>query len=290
MKDLIFVSLFLVIAFSAVDKVAAQRPSIPMDRSLTKRIASRLLPGTYNESIHMQGLIEFISSKEFMDLCMASCPDLRAKAVASRMEQLRDKLGDRLYNDVEQLNYKLVYNFKVEIIRDIDSEEFKGLVEEVLTLRTRLNTDDDYHARLNTDGDMVDFKPYILNGVVLAARPDLVKIMMSSYGADLNAVDMVLWNTPLEIAVFSDNVQMVRFLIESEADVNLVNSHRSRSPNALFSAKSVEVVRVLLDSGADTTVVNSEGLTAAELARNNGYNEVADLIDSYFIDNYFRQF
>ena len=253
--------------------------SVPITRAgsaLTKLLESPLIRNISNtRREHMlTSLQEFMLSTEFTNLCIASCPSLRAKIAASRVEQLKYELGDRLYNDVEQLKYKLVYNFRVEILRDIDSEEFKGLVEEVLTLRTRLNTDD----------GMVDFKPYILNSVVLAARPDLVEIMMSSYGADLNAVDMTLppYYTPFETAVSSDNVQMVRFLIESEADVNLVNSHRSRSPNALFSAKSVEVVRVLLDSGADTTVVNSEGLTAAELARNYDYDEVADLIDNYF--------
>jgi len=68
--------------------------------------------------------------------------------------------------------------------------------------------------------------------------------------------------TPLIFAVFSDNLEGARILLEHGADPNARGERRWPSRSALFSAQDRPMIDLLLSHGADLELRDNEGQTA----------------------------
>ena len=84
--------------------------------------------------------------------------------------------------------------------------------------------------------------------------------------------------TPLQQAARSDNVGMVKLLVEFNAQPNLSNS-RGMTP-LMYSARNgnLDLVRMLLAHGADARLKSREGSSACELALERGHARVVMLL------------
>jgi ankyrin repeat protein len=96
-------------------------------------------------------------------------------------------------------------------------------------------------------------------------------------GADVNKKD-AYDNTPLIRSVWGDKAEMARLLLKNGADINAANTGRWTAIMFAASRKEMAVVRVLLDKGADFSGRNIEGKTALDLAEEEGYGEIAQML------------
>ncbi len=83
----------------------------------------------------------------------------------------------------------------------------------------------------------------------------------------------------LEMLLSGDNVEKVKLLIDSGAEVNAVDTGEGFTPLMHAAAEGqVEVVHVLLKHKANTAVRDVDGDTAQDFATRNGHSEVVKLL------------
>lgn len=88
-----------------------------------------------------------------------------------------------------------------------------------------------------------------------------VKVFRGKYKFNLNAKDAA-GNTMLITASLRGHLDVVRVLINAEADLNIMNIDHNTALIAAASEGYSEVVRVLINAGADANVRNVYGETA----------------------------
>ena len=93
--------------------------------------------------------------------------------------------------------------------------------------------------------------------------------------AQILALVLLLSATPLIEAVKQGDVQVVRALIKSGADVNQPEGDGATALHWAAHRDSVELVRLLLDAGATAHVANDLGITPLHLAAANGNAAIA---------------
>jgi ankyrin repeat protein len=89
--------------------------------------------------------------------------------------------------------------------------------------------------------------------------------------------------TPLHIAAFADNAAAARALLEAGADPDAIARASFATVTPLGTcafAGANDVARVLLEFGADPQLATSVEARPAAVARANGYDELAGLLDS----------
>lgn len=88
------------------------------------------------------------------------------------------------------------------------------------------------------------------------------------------------WHTTaLMVATSHGHTESVRFLIENGADPN--ERSRFNATPLICAAKSgrMAIVKYLIENGAVTSLTDENELTAADHARQNGFDELANFID-----------
>lgn len=115
--------------------------------------------------------------------------------------------------------------------------------------------------------------PKALNKQLLKAvsknELDEVQRLIES-GADIEsqAGFFYLRQTPLGIASFNGNLDVVKYLLDKGANVNVLDSARATPLyNAVRYSKSVDIVRLLMQRGADPNIEDREGYSALMYAR-----------------------
>ena len=123
---------------------------------------------------------------------------------------------------------------------------------------------------------------------VRGGHTDATQVLLENQ-ADPNLAD-AFGLTPLMVAARSGNVKLTSQLIAAKADVNAVAESKSRLFDAfnvsggtalIFAARGghKQVVSLLLDAGANPEISDAYGKTAAGEATNNGYEEIAQLLN-----------
>jgi ankyrin repeat protein len=89
--------------------------------------------------------------------------------------------------------------------------------------------------------------------------------------------------TPLHYAAFFDGAEAARLLVERGADVDAYadNELGVRPLNSAAAARKADVVAVLLERGADPNAPTKGGFTPLDAARENGDDELAELLRSH---------
>ena len=101
--------------------------------------------------------------------------------------------------------------------------------------------------------------------------------LLIQQGADVNSRNSEGW-TPLNGASGNGHLKVVRLLIDNGADVHSPND-KGRTP--LHSTTSVDIVKLLLQSGADFNLHDNDGMTALDLAFDDGKLEVASFLSGH---------
>ena len=135
-------------------------------------------------------------------------------------------------------------------------EKLLPIVATIGSIRQRIEYEDS--NRLETK------KETSLHAAVKNNDIEHIKVLLKG-GLDVNGVDVSMNSytglTPLLIAIFEKNFDLVKFLIENKADLN-VKSETGITP--LFAAamdRSLDIVRLLIEKGANVNMKSDVGYT-----------------------------
>ncbi len=85
----------------------------------------------------------------------------------------------------------------------------------------------------------------------------------------------------LHHAAVNGQTEVVQLLLERGSDVTLVDdAHGSQALAWAASAGKEAIALILLDAGSDLSHQNRHGLTAVDLARDNGFEQLAERLDA----------
>ena len=91
-------------------------------------------------------------------------------------------------------------------------------------------------------------------------------------------------NTAVHCAVWVNEIQCLKLLLEHHGDHNLQNQDGHTSLHIATRFGDEQCFRLLLDYGADPNILNNNGHTAKDIINHtkmDGYQRIIDLIDSY---------
>ena len=133
--------------------------------------------------------------------------------------------------------------------------------------------------------DVVDEKKYRFPAISHAIQihdTSLVRILTEA-GANINAPSKNVtnyYNTPLMIASWSGDFEIVKFLVEKGACINQVD--RKNGYTALIKASiknRVDIATYLVEKGADKSISSFEGKTALDYAIKNNNKELVAMLE-----------
>src|SRR5262245_44869028 len=95
--------------------------------------------------------------------------------------------------------------------------------------------------------------------------------------ADVNQRD-VSGSTPLQWAVYNDDVAEVRRLLKAGANVSIANNYGATPMGLAAEVGNTEIIKLLLEAGADADSPNADGQTALMEVARTGNVEAAELL------------
>lgn len=96
-------------------------------------------------------------------------------------------------------------------------------------------------------------------------------------GANINIINSEI--TPLQAAVASRNYNLVFYLLNMDAEVNLRNKYGETALMYAVSWEEKVIVELLLNKGANPSLKNKKGVTALNLARQSNQQEIVNLLE-----------
>jgi len=124
-------------------------------------------------------------------------------------------------------------------------------------------------------------KSKVIDGIGLAACiPNVVKLLLKK-GADVNKKEAKEGITALMYATEKGHTGILKLLLDNGAEVNAKDND---GMTAIFlvtppNPSHLEAISLLLDKGADANVKDKDGMTALALARKNGNEAVAKILE-----------
>lgn len=94
---------------------------------------------------------------------------------------------------------------------------------------------------------------HLLHDAIYASLDQQTLEKILHLGADVNYNDAEK-DTALNCAIMTDNLDMVKFLIEQGADVNQIGSHEASPLGVALVMRNYEIAKILLDNGANVNV------------------------------------
>ncbi|MEH1941396.1 MAG: ankyrin repeat domain-containing protein [Nostoc sp.] len=113
-----------------------------------------------------------------------------------------------------------------------------------------------------------------------AVKEDSMEIvsLLIELGAEVNDEDRVIYDneTPLAIAASKGNLEMVKFIINAGAVVNIpLKDPEYWTPlMCAVSSGNLNIVKLLVEAGADVNEIRDGGNFPLAIASNNGYSEI----------------
>ena len=135
-----------------------------------------------------------------------------------------------------------------------------------------------FHANPETTKD----SEYNWTPVMVAARKghlDIVKYLCEVHHVNVEARDQDGW-TLLHLACNRGNEDMIKYLVEKQqVNIDAEDKNRYTPLHQLAAHNFLELIKYMCeDAGADPLIVNNHGLTAADVAENNGYHDCAEYL------------
>jgi len=126
--------------------------------------------------------------------------------------------------------------------------------------------------------DNNDLNQNFLNAVERNQTAIAVSLLKEKPNVNIFSENNYVIKTPLMIAADNGNIELVRKLIKSKANVNARNP-MNWTP-LMFATRNghIGVVRELIKSKAKTNIINKKGETAYDIAIRNDFDEIAHLL------------
>lgn len=111
-------------------------------------------------------------------------------------------------------------------------------------------------------------------------QEEIVRILLLQH-ANPNAASKNGYQVfPIHSALSGQHDRIVKQLIEAGAEVNVLQSSRTSPLHLAAQQGNIDLIIVLLEHGADISVRNEFGQTAADLASEKGFHEIAEILKS----------
>jgi ankyrin repeat protein len=117
-----------------------------------------------------------------------------------------------------------------------------------------------------------------LMAAAYSGRTEIVAQLLAK-GADVNAVDRLMKNA-MTYAAGEGRTEVVKLFIAKGVNPNTLYEHELTALMWAAGGGHAETVRALLDAGANTGLKDDRGKTAADIARELKFEDVAKLIES----------
>jgi ankyrin repeat protein len=142
-------------------------------------------------------------------------------------------------------------------ITEIDSEEDEDSEEESISYEVNLKF---------VDSLIIDFLENIqgssytpLSLTCWRGNVDLVRLLVES-GADVNYIpDAPCFSFPIQVASYIANKEIAAYLIAQGADINVTNAYGNSALERAVSNNYTDLALLLLENGADPTIATSDG-------------------------------
>lgn len=109
-------------------------------------------------------------------------------------------------------------------------------------------------------------------------QEDIVRILLTN-GADPDFPSQNGYNVyPIHAALGANNNNIVKMLIEADAEVNVVQSSRITPLHLAAQQGNIDIIILLLENGADISIQTDMGQTPSELAAERGFHEIAEIL------------
>jgi hypothetical protein len=107
----------------------------------------------------------------------------------------------------------------------------------------------------------------------------LLKRMLNT-GCEINAYlrDVIGRQTLLHLAILNNQNDVVRFLIEMGADINICSSKSYTTLHFAAQVDNVDIITLLLDKGSSVNVTNESGATPLYSAAQSGSLSAAEVL------------
>ncbi|WP_462265978.1 ankyrin repeat domain-containing protein [Mucilaginibacter sp.] len=211
------------------------------------------------------GQLEYYITNEdinSLNMLLATDPSL-AKSCSD--EEVSPLMLSCVYKKPAATSVLLKYLDKIDIFEAAAAGKFDSVAYSVFTSPETVNS-------YNQDG----FTPLALAcyfGHYEVARYLILK------GADVNqALDNALNICPLHLAVASNNTDIVRMLIEHNVAINIQQNSGVSALHYAAKHGDPEMLILLLENGA-LDLPMEDGKFPSDLARENGYNEIAEILN-----------
>ena len=128
--------------------------------------------------------------------------------------------------------------------------------------------------RINAGEDVNQFYKNItcLKSAIYADNFELVKFLIEK-GADVNLTDNVYSYSPLHVACSHGDINIVKYLVDKGSKINFQDKEGQSPVAAAIMYEYLDIVKYLVDNGADLLLQNEFGKTMAEQFHNKLANE-----------------
>lgn len=107
---------------------------------------------------------------------------------------------------------------------------------------------------------------------------EIVRLLLAK-GADPNLQSQNGYSVyPIHAAITSDFESIAKMLIEAGAEVNVLQSSRISPLHLAAQNGNIELIILLLESGASVEIKNDMGKTAADMAAEKGFADIANIL------------
>jgi ankyrin repeat protein len=157
---------------------------------------------------------------------------------------------------------------------DVDTADSAG--NTLLLIAARNGNHQMLETLLKNKANVLKINKYGDSAPMLAAidgHLEAVK-MLAAAGADL---DPVGW-TPLIYAAFNGHVDILRFLLDQDVDIDAQSANGTTALMAASRNGHLAAVTLLLERKADPDLANQKGGTALDMSRTAGNSEITNLL------------
>jgi ankyrin repeat protein len=91
-------------------------------------------------------------------------------------------------------------------------------------------------------------------------------------------------NTALYVALYSQHVENSNILLDAGADINNKNNEGDTPLHYTVKDRSYTMVKFLLEKGANVNITNNKGQNPLDLAKEQNFIEIIDILNNYIPD------
>jgi len=147
-------------------------------------------------------------------------------------------------------------------------------------IKTSGNINREYTEYTNTKyNGTLSKKGTLLHFAAIHGHMDTVKYLVES-GANIHVINDT-FGTVLHFAVTGPSVEIVKYLLDKGAKIEFCDCFGSTPLQYAAANNKFDVVRYLLDCGADKYHINDNGDNAAKMAFDRKYDDIGQYIESY---------